>query len=134
MTSDMQDRLIDKIKLENGLTLELRDRSRRVAGDRWVVSFVARIDVEVRPEYFEDPDSEHLSFDAIRKAVGKKVTYRYEKTRNFIKETEKDEVLRGLKDRFMSATIGYLSSTDFDLKLILKKYQDAKGRIQWEGQ
>jgi len=130
----MQQRLIDKIKLENGLTLELYDRSKHAAGDLWLVSFLACMEVGVEREYFEDQDSSNLSFDAIRKAVGDKVTYRYEKTRNFIKETEKDEVLKGLKERFLSATLGYLSSPEFALKLILKKYQDAKGGIQWEGQ
>ena len=130
----MDEKLIDKIKLENGLTLELYDRSKHVAGDRWLVSFLACMEVGVEREYFEDQDPSNLPFDAIRKAVGDKVTYRYEKTRNFIKETEKDEVLKGLKERFLSATLGYLSSLDFALKLILKKYQDAKRGIQRKSQ
>lgn len=122
-------KLIDKIELENGLTLELHDRSRPVAGDRWLVSFLARIDVEVKPEYFEGQDSANLSFDAIQKGVGDKVTYRYEKTRNFISETEKDDVLKGLKDRFLNVSLGYLSSPDFARKLILRKYEDSKVQI-----
>jgi hypothetical protein len=38
----MREKLVDKIALDNGLTLELWDRSRQVAGDRWLVCFVAR--------------------------------------------------------------------------------------------
>jgi len=71
----MEGKLIDKVRLENGLTLELYDRSRRVAGDRWLVSFVARIDVEVKPEYFQDHDTPNISFDDIRAAVADKATY-----------------------------------------------------------
>jgi len=130
----MDEKLINKIKLENGLTLELYDRSRRVTEDRWLVSFLACMEVGVQREYFEGQDLSNLSFDAIRKTVGDKVTYRYEKTRNFIDESEKDEVLKGLKERFLSATLGYLSSPEFARKLILIKYQDARGRIQRKGQ
>lgn len=131
MTNDqaIEEKLVDKTRLENGLTLEVYDRSRRVAGDRWVVSFVAHIDVEVRPEYFENLHTRGLAFEDIRAAVGEKVSYRNEKTRNFIAETEKDEVFRGLKERFLGASLGYLSSPDFPRKLILRQYQEAKGQM-----
>lgn len=127
MTSDMQEKLIEKIKLENGLVLELYDRSRRVAGDRWLVSFEARIDVAVTPEYFKDPGSEDPSFDAIRKAVGEKVTYCYEKSRKFIEETEKDKVFKGLKERFVETTLTYFSSANFPPNIILSRYQEVQG-------
>jgi hypothetical protein len=131
----MEGKLIDKIKLENGLTLEVYDRSRGVTGDRWLVSFVARIDVEVRPEYFESMLTHGPAFEDIRAAVGEKVTYRNEKTRNFIADTDKDKVFRGLQERFLGATLGYLSSPDFPRKLILKQYQEAKGQMMpWKRQ
>jgi hypothetical protein len=131
----MEGKLIDKTKLENGLTLEVYDRSRRVTGDRWLVSFVARIDVEVRPEYFESLHTQGLAFKDIRAAVGEKVNYHNEKTRNFIAETEKDEVFRGLKERFLGASLVYLSSPDFPRKLILRQYQEAKGQMMpWKRQ
>jgi hypothetical protein len=122
----MKEKLIAKMKLENGLTLELYDRSKPVAGDRWQVSFVARMEVAVKPEYFEGEDAPDVPFEAIRAAVGEKATYHYEKTRNFIAKTEKDEVLQGLKERFLDANLGYLSSPDFPHKLILRHYQQAQ--------
>lgn len=125
----MKDKLIDEIKLENGLTLELYDRSKRVAGDRWLVSFVACIEVEVRQEYFEGQHAPDLPFDDVRAAVGDKATYRHEKTRNFIAETMKDEVFEGLKERFLAASLTYLSSPDFPRKLILMQYQQARGGL-----
>lgn len=131
----MEGKLIDKIKLENGLTLEVYDRSRRVTGDRWLVSFEARIDVEVKSEYFESMHTQGLAFEDIRTAVGERVSYRNEKTRNFIADTEKDEVFRGLKERFLGASLGYLSSPDFPRKLILRQYKEAKGQMMpWKRQ
>jgi hypothetical protein len=123
----MEERLIDKMKLENGLILEFYDHSRRVAGDRWLVRFEARIDVAARPEFFEDQGSGHPSFDAIRKAVGERVTYSYEKSRLFIEETEKDKVFKGLKERFLETTLTYFSSAEFPRNIILSRYQEVQG-------
>ncbi len=123
----MEVKLIDKIKLENGLTLELYDCSRWVTGDRWLVSFEARIDVAVTPEYFGDQGSGNPSLDAVRKAVGEKATYRYEKSRQLIEEREKDEVFKGLKERFLETTLPYFSSANFPRNVILSKYQQAQG-------
>jgi hypothetical protein len=124
----MEEQPIEKIKLDNGLTLELYDRSRRVAGERWLVSFVARLEVGLKREYFKGSLTPDVLFEDIRKAVGDKAHYHHEKTRNFIAETEKDEVFRGLKERFLDANLVYLSSPDFPLKLILRQYQRALGQ------
>jgi hypothetical protein len=131
----MEGKLIDKVKLENGLVLQLYDRSRRVAGGRWLVSFEARIDIWVKPEYFEGQGSESPSFEAIQETLGEKVTYDYEKTRNFVAETEKDEILKGLKERFLNTTLTYFSSPKFPRNVILSRYGQARGNAKpWNRQ
>jgi len=120
----MEEKPIDKIALDNGLILELYDHSRRVAGDRWQVSFVARLEVELKREFFEGSRKPDVSFEEIREAVGDKAHYHHEKTRNFIAESEKDEVFKGLKERFLDANLVYLSSPGFPLKLILRQYRE----------
>lgn len=82
------------MSLDNGLTLQMFDNSRHVAGDRWFVSFEARIEVEVKREYFQDWYKRNVPFEDIRTVVGETVLYRHEKVLNFIKETEKEEVFR----------------------------------------
>jgi hypothetical protein len=123
----MQEKLIDQIMLENGLILEIYDRSRQVAGDRWLVSFEARMDIAVTPEYFKGQGSENPSLDAIREAVGEQVTYHYEKSRLFIEEKQKDEVFKGIKERFLETTLSYFSSANFPRNIILSRYQQAQG-------
>jgi hypothetical protein len=125
----MEERLVEKRALENGLILELYDRSRRLAGDRWLVSLAVRMDVDVGSEHFQDLDSSEISLDDIRKVVGPKVAYRYEKIRNFVEETVKDEVFQGLKERFLDANLDYLSNPGFAQKLILRKYGQVKERL-----
>lgn len=122
----MEEKLIDKIALENGLTLEIHDRSRKVAGDRWLVSFEARIDVEVKREYFQDAAGAEPTFDAIQKAVGKEVSYSYEKSQHFVAETEKEDVFEGLKDRFLTTTLPYLSNAKFPRNTILSQFKVAQ--------
>jgi len=131
----MEKKSIDKINLDNGLTLELFDGSRPVAGDRWLVSFSARIEVEVMPEYFEGDKSLTVPFEDVREALGGKAIYSREKSRNFIAQTEKNEVFNGLKDRFLESNLSYLSHPDFAKRLILNKYQQAAGlAVTWKPQ
>jgi len=130
----MEENLVDMMSLENGLTLEFYDASRPVAGDRWMVSMVATIEIEVKPEHFEGEHSTPAPLDDIRAVLGERTAYRYEKVRNFISDAEKDEVFKGLKQRFLDANLKYLSSPKFPRKLILKKYQEAHGRsLRWKG-
>jgi len=123
----MENRLIGKMPLENGLTLELYDRSRIVAGDRWLVSFAVRLEVPVVPEYFIGDDSTDVSLEAVMKAVGDKAVYQFEKERNFISEDKKQDVFDGLKQLFLDANLGYLSSRNFPSRLILRQYGLAVG-------
>jgi hypothetical protein len=130
----IKEKLADIISLENGLTLEVYDLSRPVAGDRWLVSLVARIEVEVKPEYFAGENGKNALLEDIRQALGKGAVYRYEKSRHFIAEKERNEVFQGLKERFLEANLKYLSSPDFARRLILKRYQEAHGHsLGWRG-
>ena len=131
----MEAKLVETIPLENGLVLEVYDNSRPVAGDRWLVSFEARIEVPLNPDDFADRDTEAPSFEAIRQVVGEKVTYTFEKKRNFIDQKEKHEVFEGLKGRFLDATLAYLSSEKFPQKIILSRYEEAtQRRKRWSRQ
>jgi hypothetical protein len=121
----MQGNLIENITLKNGLILQMFDLSKNVAGNRWLVSFEARIEVEVKPEYFAGHHPSAVPFENIRALVGNKAIYHYKKERNFIDEKEKDEVLNRLKVTFLDTSLGYLSSTVFPRKLILRKYEEA---------
>lgn len=113
--------LTDTIELGNGLILEILDRSKQIAGDRWFVSLVARVETEVRPELFEGDEISEDQIRGIRALAGETSCYQYEDQRNFVDETEKDRVLKALKERFLDTNLKYLSCPDFPKKLILSK-------------
>jgi hypothetical protein len=120
--------MIKQMKLDNGLTLEIFDLSRQVAGGRWLVSFEARIEVRVKPEYFVEDSRTHDDLEDIQALLGENATYMYTKERNFIAESEKDTILKVLEERFLDTTLGYLSSPEFPRRLILRRYHEALAR------
>ena len=124
----MKGRLIGKVRLENGLTLEMFDHSRHVAGDRWLVCFEARVAVEIKPVHFEGDNASGPHFEDILDLLGEKATYRYKKERNFIYEKEKGEVLHEMKKQFMDTNLGYLSSPVFPRMLILRRYKETQSQ------
>ena len=118
--------LVERMRLDNGLVLEMYDRSRLVAGDRWRIAFVALIEVVVKHELVSDLTTPDPSFEDFHRVLGDKAVYRYEKVRNFIDAKQKDEVFRALKEHFLRTSLGYLSSAQFPRKLILRKYFDTQ--------
>jgi hypothetical protein len=128
----MEDRIVERIALENGLVLEMHDRSKCVAGDRWRVSFEARLDIPVEPDFLGGQSSEGLSYEAVRDAVGERVVYTYEKVRNFIEADEKDKVFNDLKDRFLKNALAYVSSSKFRRNIIVAEYRKATGELSWK--
>ncbi len=120
--------MIERKEFKNGLTLELFDFSRRIAGDRWLVSFVARMEVAVKSEYFADytlPDHQIKDICAL---LGEKVFFNYEKQRNFVADAQKEEVLARLRKSFLDTSLGYLSTPEFPKKFVLSKYKTKKTR------
>lgn len=109
------------MELSNGLTLELLDRSRQIAGDRWLVSFAARVEIEVKPENLEGQEISENQIKAIQALAGETAQYNYENQRNFVAEGEKEKVLKEMKERFLDANLKYLSGPELPKKLILSK-------------
>ena len=123
------DQLKSRIPLDNGLTLEIWDRSRPVAGDRWQVIMKARITIPVR-ENLLGPAERHL-IDQIRAALGPEVLFCHQKVRNFIAVDQVQEIFEGLKARFLESTQTYLGHQDFPGKFILKKFAEYQEKQVW---
>lgn len=126
----MEGTLIETKSLANGLSLEMYDRSRRVAGDRSLVTFTAEIEVDVKPEYFEDGKPESPTYDDVKALLGDRVRYAYEGVRNFVPESEKQSVMDELKAYFIDSNLAYVSSPQFARRLVLRKYIQARNPMK----
>ncbi|MDL2124799.1 MAG: hypothetical protein LWX51_17375, partial [Deltaproteobacteria bacterium] len=126
-----EEKLIKIIDLENGLELKLLDASRKLAGDRWLVSLIARIEIPTSDSLLKEDASPSLNVDEIRKVLGEKLLFEQKREKFFIDEKEKDEVMKKIQDSFLSSSLSYLSYSDFPQKYVLKKFNEKIKKGSW---
>ncbi len=126
-------RLQEKILLENGLSLEIWDHTRRVAGDRYLVKLEIRIPVEVKKEYFEKERDGDLLYETMLKQVGTIHYFRIYETRNFIDKREIDKVKELALVRVKKNILPYVSRYNFPKSFLLKEARELKKRLSWYG-
>ena len=127
----MNAELIRTDALKNNLILKLYDCSRKIAGGRWLVSLVAKIDIPINDSILPidgEPDTDIIE---IRKALGESVCFKLTRNRNFIAETQKEATLQNLIGSFLSASSSYLSNKDFPKKFIAKEYKKHLKMKSW---
>ena len=113
---------IKAVALDNGHTLVISDRSRKISQDAWVVIMRASMEITVTPDLFNNVPLPGVTCEEIRAALGEKVIYEYRLERNFIMEHKKAAVLDSLVDTFMNNMGRYISNPLFPPKLVLKEY------------
>ena len=124
----MPKNLIETITLPNGLILELWDKSRPMAGDRWLISLLAKVEVPVLPEYFSTLDNGEQAYRDLLAAYGDPLVFIQEKNRHFVDEKDTKDVLAGICQRFKDNLLSYLGNPRFALLYVMKKYGDLQDR------
>ncbi|PMP68038.1 MAG: hypothetical protein C0190_02170 [Thermodesulfobacterium geofontis] len=120
--------MVEKIELENGLTLEIWNYSRKLAGDRWLVGFLAQIGIT--PSESDFSNSEYYK-KFLEKTDGK-VYYRYRKERHFVPEDSVATIYSNIKENFLKAALPYLSHPDFKERLLKHEVKQFEKQIDWE--
>jgi hypothetical protein len=129
----MSERLLEKITLPNGLVLEIWDKSHLMAGDRWLASLLAKVEVTVLPEYFSPLDDGEQAYQDLVAVHGNSLVFTQEKVRHFVDEREIQDVLTRLCQRIKDNLIAYLGNPQFASRYVLKKYGDLRDRQNWGG-
>jgi hypothetical protein len=127
----MSERLLEKIALPNGLILEIWDTSHLMAGDRWLVSLLAKVEVTVLPEYFSTLDDGEQAYQDLVAAHGNSLVFTQEKVSLFVDEGETKEVLTRLRRSIKDNLAAYLGNPKFASSYVLKKYGDLRDRQNW---
>ena len=68
----MEEKLIKTMDLKNGMKLNFYDASRRLAGDRWLISLIIRMEIPVVEALINDEGTSKDSMDEIKKVLGEK--------------------------------------------------------------
>lgn len=120
----MESIIVKTVELENNQTLVISNLSRRISEDAHVVIMKASIDIKIEKELFSFAPLADLKYQEILAVLGDTVTYEYKIERNFIMDTEMDEVFDSLVQTFMGNLGRYVASPKFPGKFILKEYKD----------
>lgn len=117
----MEPKLIESIPLENGLTLEIKDYSRKVATDRWLIKLVACMKIDVTDTGFSDKLPQPAPLDQLRTKLGDRIQHEYQVERNFVDVKDKESVLNQMHTGILIKK-DYYSHPDFGTRCIIKEY------------
>ena len=126
----MDTSLLRRIGLESGLELEIYDVSRKLAGDRWYVGFIARVDIPIT-FLAGNGDSPKVDIEKMKDVLGETVRFEQKRDRHYIDEKEKDGMLNGLITDFLASTLPYFSQKDFAKKYALEAYKKKVEKESW---
>ena len=121
----MKENLIKTINLENDMQVCFYDGSRKLAGDRWMVSLVVRMEIPVSQAMVLD-DGESTDINDIRHLLGETVLFEQKRDRIFVDDKEKESVLEELFERFQENALHYLANPLFPEKYVRKLYKEEK--------
>lgn len=121
----MEHNFVKAMELKNNLKLKIYDNSKKMAGDRWLVSLIARIKVPVDATSKLLSDSD-IGNEEITELLGSEVLFEQKRERFFIDEKNKESVFNELCDNFVGSTISYLSLPDFPKKFVIMKFKEKK--------
>jgi len=127
----MKEKLIKTMDLENGMQLNFYDASKKLVGDRWLISLVVRMEIPVTDVLIKDPGQSTQSVKEIKSVLGENLLFEQKRERNFIDEAQKEEMFKELYDTFVNSTFVYLSNEAFPRKYIAKKYKEAVEKGSW---
>lgn len=127
----MKEKLIKTIDLENSRQLHFYDDSIKIAGDRWMVSLIVRMEIPVAETLIQDDGQFTDTENDVLRVVGETVVFEQKRRRIFVDETEKDGVLKEICKTFEDSTLRYLAHESFPKKYVLKVYRKEKKKESW---
>jgi hypothetical protein len=126
MADDLTRKLLEQ-KLDNRTVLALYDRSRQIAGDRWVIRIHGEARFPMDPNFFshiDEEDPELLSM--VKERLGNELVFTLSRERNFVSEEEKEQLISELVGKVRANLTGYLGLPEFPEKLFRKQYEEQK--------
>jgi hypothetical protein len=127
----MEEKLIKTMDLTNGMQLNFYDGSRQLAGDRWLISLIIRMEIPVTEVSINHGEKSMESVDEIKKVLGEKVLFELKRERIFVADSEKQTVFEEVYNFFIDSVLGYLSNKAFPKRYVLKKYREKVERESW---
>ncbi|OGQ98036.1 MAG: hypothetical protein A2521_16465 [Deltaproteobacteria bacterium RIFOXYD12_FULL_57_12] len=115
-------------RLANGMTICFHDLSRPVAGDRWQVVLRCDASIPITDALWQaaelgDPGPE------IRATLGSELTLSLRKERNFISQTDKEDLLAEMVGQIRRNMLGYLHTPRFPARLLARRCHEIREEL-----
>ena len=117
-------RLIKGWTLDNGLVLEVTDKSRKYYADFWNLKVVIRGQVKVQSEYLKAIIPLNPYEQEAKEALGAEAAYCRELTRIGVREADKKETIQSLLGSFEENTLPYPQYPSFPEKLVRNQWKN----------
>jgi hypothetical protein len=115
-------RLIEEIKLANGLKLKIFDLSRTIAAKTVKVEISLQTKIPLKKSYFTDDQD----YTLVKNTMGAKLAYEHKLERSFVPEENEDSVRDDLINTFKSNSLDYLAAANFPQKMALSMLKEIK--------
>jgi len=116
-------------KSGNVISMNFIDRSRKIAGDRWLVELVGEMEIPITQNLWTAvSEKDALLLDCIQKKLGDRLRFSISRVRNFVADSEKKAVLDELLSRFEENLLPYMDKPDFVQKLFMKNFNEARNK------
>jgi hypothetical protein len=115
-------KLIEEIKLNNGLKLRIYDLSRSIAADTVKVEISFRTNVSLKESFFSNTEDYVL----VKNIKGDELAYEHTLERTFVSKNNEDSTREELIGTFKNNSLNYLSSVNFPKKMALSTLRDIK--------
>ena len=115
-------KLIEEIKLANGLNLKIFDSSRVIAADTVKVEVSFQIKIPLKESFFTD----NQDYVQVKNIIGAKLAYEHKLERSFVTRENEDSVRDDLINTFKSNSLDCLASVNFPRKMALSMLKDIK--------
>jgi hypothetical protein len=122
----MSESPIKSIPLKNGLLLEIRDKSRITAGDRWLVRIEARMEIPLENAPLSALPEGERGLEALKKTYGDPLPFQHAQEKHFVDQRDKAAILEGFLENIQKDLLPYLSHPDFPERLILSRCRELK--------
>ncbi|MHC1698115.1 MAG: hypothetical protein AB9919_08710 [Geobacteraceae bacterium] len=116
---------VRKIDLNNSLTVQVYDTTRRYYEDYHLVRLEIECEVAVKEEFFTEPES----FARARMLLGESVCYHRTVEKMGVPFAEIDAAREGIISCFISTALPYLASESFPRKFVVSELQKASAAM-----
>ncbi|MBN1363758.1 MAG: hypothetical protein JW976_03040 [Syntrophaceae bacterium] len=117
-----QMKLIEEIKLDNGLKLKIYDLSRSIALDTVKVELSFKTKIPLKKSFFQ----KNQDYIQVKNIMGNQLTYEHKLKRSFVPKENEDSTRNDLINTFKNNSLGYLSSVNFPKKMALSALRNIK--------